>query len=165
MKRYPILLLLLTFILLSCSKKKITFEVTYDISPEQIQLEGGFLTIRNFPLYFQANVEQNFSKKSQISVIELVEIQCDKPININNIQFEEGSVWSTLDATHNFHTKDSLEHFQIIKSKTDFIPIFKTDQLNMRILYKGKELPKIVRLKFRMTGNYDKTNVQYRILA
>ena len=158
---------LLIFVILfqSCSNRSITFDVTYEIHADQMSIEDGYIVIRDFPLFFQSQVEKNFTKKSQVKSISLLDIKSNTQLNIRKMELKNGSSWNPITIDTLFENNNDLHQYQFIDCKADFLPIFKEDKLNLRIPFHLKQIPTTLLLTFRMKGKYDKTNVQYRIVA
>ncbi len=156
---------LLILFLVSCSQKQITFDVEYDLIESDFNIIGKSIIINDLPLYFQSKVENNYSKKSLLKEICLIEICADMPLQIKTIDVLTNNQWNKI-AFHTFQTNGNNSNCSpLIDCKEDFRPIFQQDKLNLRLTFKNGITPKSLKLKFRFTGKQEKTNVQYRIVA
>lgn len=153
--------------LVSCAKKDITFDVTYELNAGEFKIENNQLVIEDYPLFLQNNVEKNYSKISLIKEIHLVEICSDTPLTLNSIEFLNKTIWKTLNGQIKNKDKNCVS---VIDSENNLKEIFKDNKLGLilTVLTFGKDqsvFPKTLRLKFRFKGKYEKTNIQYRIVA
>lgn len=157
-------LLLLTFSLLGCQQKTITFDVSYTLKESDMKTQGNTILITDLPLYFQSNVEKNYSKKSLIKCIYLIDVEYFNNNKIIKIEYLNGNNWHSLEQT-NLHATN-LGKTLVIDSKTNLNTQFSTDNISMRITFKNptKPISNLI-LKFRFTGKQEKTNTQYRIIA
>jgi hypothetical protein len=156
---------LLILFLVSCGQKQITFDVEYNLSETDFSIIGKSIIINDIPLYFQSKVENNYSKKSLLKEIYLIEICADMPLQIKTIDVLTNNQWNKI-AFHTFQTNgNNLSCSPLIDCKEDFRPIFQQDKLSLRLTFKNEITPKSLTLKFRFTGKQEKTNVQYRIVA
>lgn len=156
---------LLICLSMSCSSKLIDFDLEYNIDDNYIKVEDNELVITSFPLYFQANAENNYTKKSQVKQIQLVKIQCDLPFE--NATVQAGKNWTPIECDTEKLTENRYSSLHYLNCDFDFIPIFQEDKLTLRLKLSSKtnRLPENIKLTFRLKGKQHKTNVQYRILA
>jgi|SRR5690554_2346989 len=156
---------LLVLLLVSCSQKQITFDIQYDLDEGDFTLIDDVITITDLPLYFQSTVENNYSKKSLIKEISLIEVCADRSIQLRKMDVLKNNQWNNIVINKHQVVKESDDCLQLIDSKDDFKEVFQQDKLNLRLTIKKGSTPKQLKLKFRFTGKYEKTNVQYRIIA
>lgn len=160
-------LLFSVFLLLGCKTKQITFDVTYVVAEEHIQVKNNELIILDYPLYFQSNVEKNYSKKGLISSIELVEISFEDSLPVQQIAVLENNFYQPVFQSQNNSTIKLIKNIQAAENDIDFKSIFNSDKISVQAILRTDEIlkPNEITLKFRMKGKLEKTNIQYRILA
>lgn len=158
------ILLLTVIILASCHQKTISFDVSYPISDREFRLQDTSIIIEDFPLYFQANVEKNHSKKSLIQSIELIGISSPSQLQIHSIDILNNNNWENI-TTQNVQTINATKT-RILANQIDFIQLFKKDKISLRINLSqvSQNIQNIV-VTFRFKGKQEKTNTQFRIIA
>lgn len=150
--------------LVSCAKKDITFDVTYELNAGEFKIENNQLVIEDYPLFLQNNVEKNYSKISLIKEIHLVEICSETPFSVHSIEILNKTNWENLGGQ--FKNKDK-NCVSVIDSENNLKEILKDNKLGLALTFNKTQngFPKTLRLKFRFKGKYEKTNIQYRIVA
>jgi hypothetical protein len=158
------LILLLLLFLISCHQKTIHFDVAYSLNKDDFRIENNAIIIDDFPVYFQKNSEKNYSKKSLIKSIFLIELSSLSELNIKSIDVLDNNNWNTISASK--IQPVNRGKILILDSKTDLTPLFNNDKISLRLQLKHKiKKPTNLNVVFRFTGKQEKTNTQFRIIA